>query len=475
MRKCSRALALAIVSMILIGGSGISSQSSQGERRTAWDAPHNGNPFIPGYYADASVLQANGEVFVYATEDPWGSRNLGCWHSADLEHWWTCSLNWPTKKAATSPTSNSNLVWAPSVIRGNDGRFYMYVSVGSEVWVGVADQPTGPWRNLLGNRPLIPSTFNTAYHMIDAEVFLDTDGRVYLYWGSGLNWVNGHCFAVRLNTDMASFDGVPQDVTPAHYFEAPFMYKHKGRYYLMYSQGKTTNTTYNIRYAIGDSPLGPFHEGVNSPILKTDAAENIFGPGHHAVFDRGGKTYIVYHRHALPYDADNLERQLCMDELRFRADGEIEPVVPTHTGPAILHRVLRNEGALAAHASASTSVDTIHGPARVLDDNFATVWKPVSSDRKPWLELDLGHEQSLSRAEILFGIPWKVCRFKLLASSDGQHWTVVADHSKSGEVGSPIEIDRIPSSRYLRLAFHRHKDMPLSVIEWTVYPNKASS
>ncbi len=65
--------------------------------------------------------------------------------------------------------------------------------------------------------------------MIDAEAFIDDDGQAYLYWGSGLNWVNGHCFVVKLKPDMVHFDGVPKDVTPANYFEGPFMVKEKGR------------------------------------------------------------------------------------------------------------------------------------------------------------------------------------------------------------------------------------------------------
>jgi arabinoxylan arabinofuranohydrolase len=50
--------------------------------------------------------------------------------------------------------------------------------------------------------------------MIDAEAFIDDDGQAYLYWGSGLNWVNGKCWAVKLRPDMVTFDGEVRDVTP---------------------------------------------------------------------------------------------------------------------------------------------------------------------------------------------------------------------------------------------------------------------
>ncbi len=89
--------------------------------------------------------------------------------------------------------------------------------------------------------------------MIDAELFVDDDCQVYLYWGSGWNWVNGRCFAVKLRSDVATFDGDVKDVTPANYFEAPFMVKRHGRYFLMYSSGVTMKDTYQVHYAVGDS------------------------------------------------------------------------------------------------------------------------------------------------------------------------------------------------------------------------------
>lgn len=436
-------------------------------QQPAWNAPHNANPFIPGYYADASILQTKAETFVYATEDPWGARTLGCWRSRDLEHWRSCTLNWPTKEAALSSTSNANMVWAPSVVQ-KAGRFYMYVSIGSEVWVGVANAPAGPWKNALDNRPLIPGNYRPGFHMIDAEAFIDTDGQAYLYWGSGLDWVNGHCFVVRLKPDMIGFDGEPRDITPEHYFEAPLLYKRKGRYLLTYSEGKTTDASYNVRYAVGDSPLGPFREGRNSPLLVSDPANHILGPGHHAIFERGGSTYIVYHRHSLPFDSKTVKRQLAMDELHFDVDGEPQKVMPTHTGPALLHRRPRDAGALHAIATASSSLDALHAAASVLDDNYSTRWAPGATDNAPWLQLDLGHTVAIIRTEILFEYPWKPYRFKLEASTDGMHWSKVQEHISNAAVGSPVVIRGAPALRYLRLVFLSKSTSP-SIFEWNVF------
>lgn len=40
-------------------------------------APHSGNPILPGYYADPSIVQNGGKYFIYATLDPWGGDTLG--------------------------------------------------------------------------------------------------------------------------------------------------------------------------------------------------------------------------------------------------------------------------------------------------------------------------------------------------------------------------------------------------------------
>lgn len=434
-------------------------------------APHSANPILPGYYADPSLVQFEGKYYLYATLDPWGGPTLGCWESADFKNWTYCVLNWPTKAACTSPTSKGAMVWAPSVIQARDGRFVMYVSVGSEVWVGVAAHPLGPWKNALGNRPLIPENYKPGYHMIDAEAFLDDDGQAYLYWGSGLNWVNGKCWVVKLKPDMVTFDGEVKDVTPANYFEGPFMVKRGGRYYLMYSQGKTIEDSYRVHYAIGDSPLGPFTEATNSPILVTDKAANIVAPGHHAMFVKEGRHHILYHRHSIPFDPKFIGRQMCVDELRFTADGLMDKVMPTHTGPAWLQGRLGGAGNLSekAVAMASSQKDRFTGPERVLDDNYATRWAVAPDARGAWLQLDFGAVKEIHRQELRMEYAWKTHRFTVQASDDGKEWRTHTDFTGSPVTGSPIIVGTGLSARYLRLQFPDSvRGADISLLEWVV-------
>ena len=296
------------------------------------------NPIHKGYYADPSVIKEGNTYYIYATIDPWGGEKLAVLETVDFKDFKIHNLNWPTKEACTSPTSREAMVWAPGVTRAKNGKYYMYVSVGSEIWVGESEKPLGPWKNARQDgSPLIKSTRYPDYHMIDAQCFIDDDGQAYLYWGSGWNWINGRCFAVKLKDNMVTLDGAIENVTPPNYFEAPYMVKKDDKYYLMYSDGKAIDSTYKIRYSIGNHPFGPFEEGENSPIAVTDPEKGVYGPGHHSVFTENGQHYILYHQ-IFPQDKDYVLRQLRLDSLNFKEDGQIAKIsfkgISGQSGPA---------------------------------------------------------------------------------------------------------------------------------------------
>ncbi|PTN05297.1 family 43 glycosylhydrolase [Mangrovibacterium marinum] len=286
------------------------------------------NPIIDGYFADPCIVKDGDTFYIYATIDPWGGEELAVFSTKDFLTFDRHHLNWPTKEACTSASSNSSMVWAPSVRKAPNGKYYMYVSVGSEIWAGVSDSPLGPWQNAKDdNSPLVAAADFPKVHTIDADCFIDDDGQAYLYWGSGFNWVNGICMAAKLNPDMISFQEEPANITPPDYFEAPYMIKRFGKYYLMYSSGKAIDATYKVGYAVGNSPLGPFETGANSPILETSADSTTYGPGHHSVFREGEQDYILYHR-IFPQDSAYVLRQLCLDSLNFDVNHNMLKVKP---------------------------------------------------------------------------------------------------------------------------------------------------
>lgn len=425
------------------------------------------NPIIPGYFADPSIVEFNGKFYMYVTADPWGTDFLSCWVSDDFQNWTFNKLNWPTKEACTSPTSNTNMVWAPSVVKKGE-HFYMYISVGSEVWCGVAEHPLGPWKNMLGDKPLLEGDSTKYYHVIDAEAFIDDNGKAYLYWGSGWEWINGHCYAAELNGDMCSFRSEKVEVTPAHYFEGPLMIKHNAKYYLTYSEGKTIDDTYEVRYAVGDTPFGPFEEAANSPILKTTDKLNVYGPGHHTIFSFRGKEYILYHRHRLPFETGTAYRQTCINALQFDdANHQIKGVMPN---PTQLFPKLLTGNAPYIHPEAilaSSRKATYTTPEKAIDDDYSTLWEAAENDSNVWIKAQFKPETVVQAMDIRFEYPWKTYYPKIESSTDGEKWDVLADYNEKGVSGSPVTIKIGKPVTFIKLTFDPKQEIETAI--WELY------
>jgi beta-xylosidase len=228
-------------------------------------------------------------------------------------------------------------VWAPSIVE-RDGWYYLFFSANDiqndqqlgGIGVARARHPQGPFEDYLG-RPLVDKFHNGA-QPIDPFVFKDEDGTFYLIYGG---W--RHCNIAKLNADFTGFvpfsDGTTfREITPEGYVEGSFMFVRDGKYYFMWSEGGWTGPNYAVAYAIGASPAGPFKR--IGKILQQDPSVAT-GAGHHSILraPRSGNWYIVYHRRPLG-ETDRNHRVVCIDELRFDADGAILPVVISRDGVA---------------------------------------------------------------------------------------------------------------------------------------------
>lgn len=424
------------------------------------------NPIIPGYFADPSVVELDGTYYLYATADPWGGDFLGCWESSDFIHWTFHKLNWPTKSACTSSNSNSNMVWAPSVIRKGN-HYYMYISVGSEIWCGKADHPLGPWENMLDNQPLIPFDTTLYSHEIDAEIFIDDDGRNFLYWGSGWNWINGRCFVAELNNDMHTFISEKVEVTPERYFEAPWMIKRNDVYYLTYSEGKTIEDTYEVRYATGTSPFGPFKQAENSPILTKNDELEVYGPAHHTIVEIRGQHYILYHKHRLPFVSGTAFRQISMNEMHFDDEiAQILNIVPEHTVSFPVLNTTQRQYIKPLSMKASSERADFTKAANAMDFHFGTLWEAAPEDMMPELITQFSRLTTVENIELRLEYPWKQYFFKVEVSKDGNTWKLVADFTDNGISGSPVNIPVNSKARYVRLTFNMmRQDTPAAVWE----------
>ncbi|MEU4427343.1 family 43 glycosylhydrolase [Actinoplanes sp. NPDC024001] len=284
------------------------------------------SPVLPGLYADPNITVFGDTFWMYATTDGfpgWSGTKFQAFSSKDLVNWTDHGV---ILDLGPDVSWADDSAWAPAIASRN-GRYYFYFSGGGptggkHLGVAVADSPAGPFTDALG-KPLVPAGTYSG-QMIDPAVFTDDDGKSYLYWG------NGSSYQVPLGDDMVSFDPAQvRTYQPAGYNEGSFVIKRGGTYYLMWSENDTRSPDYRVAYATGASPLGPWSERAGV-ILQKDPSLGILGTGHHSVVRVPGSDdwYTAYHRFAIP-GGDGTHRETTIDRLRFRADGSLEPVVPT--------------------------------------------------------------------------------------------------------------------------------------------------
>ena len=296
-------------------------------------ARRSGNPVIEGWYADPEVRLFEGEYWIFPTYSAAYNDQLffDAFSSPDLVTW----TKHPRVLDTDHITWAKRAVWAPTIVKKGDGYYLFFAANDIQndeqlggLGVARAKHPAGPFEDHLG-KPLIDKFHNGA-QPIDPFVFADDDGTHYLIYGG---WK--HCNITKLNADFTGLvpfeDGSTfKEITPTGYVEGSWMFKKDGKYYFMWSEGGWTGPDYAVAYAIGDSPLGPFARV--GKILQQDP-QVATGAGHHSVIQSptSGKYYIVYHRRPLG-DRDRNHRVVCIDEMRFGANGSIEPVVITHDG-----------------------------------------------------------------------------------------------------------------------------------------------
>ena len=341
-------------------GSFLSLTKEEYDRLQAWSdgyelatlKPNRQNPAIAGLWADPEVMysEKTGRYYLYPTTDgieQWANHDFHCYSSADLGQWryegkvmdLLTDCQWARQKA-----------WAPCIIERKYGKgkktrykyFYYFVAEG-QIGVATGDDPAGPFRDALG-RPLITKqhpALKAGGAPIDPDVFCDpATGKYYLYWG------NGTLVCSELSDDMTSIrqDHVlfeRKDKSRYSYNEAPYVFARNGKYYFTWSENDTRSKNYRVRYLVSDSPTALVRNGQPAQVEKTivlqrDDDNQIFGTGHHAVVQRPGSDewYIVYHRFQRPAAAKldwsaGYNREVCIDALKFDAEGNILPVKPS--------------------------------------------------------------------------------------------------------------------------------------------------
>jgi hypothetical protein len=438
------------------------------------------NPIITHVYtADPAALVVGDTLYLYTGRDeaPAGGTNFvmrewRVFSSTDTQTWTDHGARLSIGSFAWAGAD----AWAGEVEPRN-GRYYWYVSINGNgpgwmnIGVAVGDSPTGPFTDAIGGPLISDSTPASSPLNIDPTVFVDDDGQAYLYWGSfwGVR-------AAKLKPNMIELDGpvvTPTGVT--NFWEAPWLFKRNGLYYLAYAANDTaggtcvTDSAYAcIRYATATSPLGPWtHRGV--VLDRVSSTTN-----HPAIVEFGGQWYMVYHTADAP-GGGNFRRSVAIDKLSFNADGTMQKVVQTKGGgqpPAGTN--------LAPGAATSTSYVSSWETLGAINDGFV----PASSaDRSQgvygnwpqqgtqWVEYQWPQPVTLDRAAVYWfddnqGID-------LPASCTVQYWTGtgyanVPGQSACGVAANTYNVVSFPglSTTRLRLSMTSRAGFSTGIIEY---------
>ena len=287
------------------------------------------NPITSGWYADPEARFYEGRYWIYVTQSFSAYKdqmNLDAFSSEDLIHW--------EKHENIIDMSGypyiHQAVWAPTIIE-KGGKYYLIfasndIQNNDEIGgleIAVADHPAGPFVSHTG-KTLVDRFINGA-QPIDAHLFKDDDGTIYLYYGG---W--RHCNVAVMNETMDGFvpfeDGSCfRQITPKGYVEGPCMLKRNGVYHFIWAEGNWTDGTYRTCTSHSSDPLTISPEG-KVILTASDLAD---GPGHIGYLNIPGTDdwRMVYHRRIIG-DLERGHRVLCIDDLRFDGD-EILPVQMT--------------------------------------------------------------------------------------------------------------------------------------------------
>ncbi len=279
------------------------------------------------YLADPTSVVTENRVYIYCSNDDespleggYNIPNVVCVSSDDMKNWTDHGIVFDAER----DTSWAKKTWAPAAINRN-GQFYLYFgNGGANIGVAVSDQPTGPFKDVLG-KPLLDHRtpgVQPAKNMwlFDPAAYIDDDGQAYLYFGG-----NGddNVRVAKLKQDMVTVDGEVIKMHAPNFFEAAWVYKIGETYYFSYST--TPKAGMRIDYMTSDKPT----QGFSYAGIVADQPPLNNNNNHASQFLFKDKWYHVYHNRIVATQAGiptGFRRNIALEEFDYDANGSINKI-----------------------------------------------------------------------------------------------------------------------------------------------------
>jgi hypothetical protein len=389
--------------------------------------------------ADPAVVKFRGEYYMFVT------RSMGYWHSTDLTNW-----DFITPEKWYFQGCN-----APAAHNYKDSVLYVAGDPSGSMSILYTDNPKkGDWK-------ATPFILND---LQDPDLFIDDDGKAYMFWGSsnlypirGKELDRTHNFKpIGKTAELFTLDGNKHgwerfgenhsDTKLKGYMEGAWLTKHNNKYYMQYAAPGTEFNVYGDGVYMSDSPLGPYTYAPNNPISYKPGGF-INGAGHGSTVLGPGNQYWHYASMAVSVNV-NWERRLCAFPTGFDADGlmytntsygdypHYAPAIPSKKGAFTGWMLLSYKKPV----TASSTLAPEYSASKALDENVKTFWIASQNDDKQWLQVDMQKTATVYAVQInysdykadLYGrVPGLHHRYTVDGSIDGKTWTTLIDKKES--------------------------------------------
>jgi arabinan endo-1,5-alpha-L-arabinosidase len=315
------------------------------------------NPLFEPDLADPSFIRAaDGWFYAYGTQNAWAqgiNRITPIVRSKNLVKWEYVA---DAFTSASKPAWHDGGIWAPQIVLGADGLYYLYYSNSkwgdSNPGIGVAksEYPYGPFSDVGKVLDVQSSGVPNSIDQFYIQTGSGRNKKTYLFWGSFAG-----IWGQEISSDMKTLTGTKFKIA-GNGFEGTYIYEHGDKFWLFASSNSCCegpDTKYFLSVACADKITGPyktqkgvdittindFQAGAATKFLQGDGTTWI-GPGHNGeiIQDDNGRYFILYHavsvaRPWIINEGGATRRPLLMDEVLWGEDGwpSINGGVPSST------------------------------------------------------------------------------------------------------------------------------------------------
>jgi len=272
---------------------------------------------------DPSIIRQGGTYYAFSTDVAGfaASGNIPIHCSADKINWSRCGSVFPHGMPAWISRQLSGVtgLWAPDISYFN-GEYHLYYNASTlytqRTVIGLATNttldPADPAYKWLDRGVVLHSKDGDDYNALDPNIFIDSDGQIWLTFGSywsgikqrQINPATGMLLASNpARYNLATRPGVPDDAV-----EGASLVHHGNYYYLFVSLDHcctASTSTDNYKQAVGrsTSPHGPFVDQQGTPMMKGggtillrgDSAWNAPGGGTAYLDPDNGESLLIFH------------------------------------------------------------------------------------------------------------------------------------------------------------------------------------